>query len=227
MNIGDLVRKNMLNLFRSLRIVYDKSLGEGYAIRTEAEKELISKCGGTGYLRSPYCERMAVFRRIIQTYQLRIDGRIVVDLGPGHMGFLSMCQKLGTPKELIGVEYDDALISLGKMKNYNMFEANFSLPQFDYLPVGKVDVLFSRASIHPEVIPDFSLWWESLRTCFSSNAQVWIRPFWGRKDSLEITERKREIVHNTLARDKIRIIPAPAWVGSYSGSYFSEIWIRQ
>ena len=116
--------------------------------------------------------------------------------------------------------------NLARIRKLQMFESDFTLPQFDFLPVGGVNLLFSRGSIQVDFIQDFPLWWKSLSACLSSDSQVWILPYWGRKTPLTTTEHKREIVCNTLARDNIRIIPAPTWTGSYNGSHLSEIWLR-
>jgi hypothetical protein len=211
---------------RVVRISREYVFGDGFPIRSEEERLLLTTCEEE-YLRDPYRERLSDFRRIIKEFCLDIDGRTLLDLGPGHMGFFEMCRRLGRPLELIGVERSPTLIEIGRRRGYKMIQGELTSESFTKnITSNSIELLFCRGSLNPAAVPNFSVWWDGIRILLRPSAQIWICPWWGKSIPLSSALEKRRTVHEVLKQNGVTVSVPPRWLSRGYDVHFSELWIR-
>jgi hypothetical protein len=214
-----------MSILHQLRVQYEKWFSDGYAIDTDEAAALVAKCKDP-YLRYRNRERLSQFRTLIQHYNMPVQDTTILDLGPGHLGFFRMCERLGSPRELIAVDRDPAIVELARHWGYTAIEANILSTDFaPQIPEGSVDFLFSRGSVDPCQIDDAEAWLDAVFSRLSAKATVWFVPHYDREQPLDKFKAAKEKVDQKLAANNIAIEPCPTWVARYQ-THCMEIWRR-
>lgn len=86
------------------------------------------------------------FERIVDDFPVGVlDGRAVVDLGPGQWDFGEVARSRGATR-VVGIDSDPAVLELGRYKGFESVEADLRRLPDDF--AGTFDVVFCRGSIN-------------------------------------------------------------------------------
>lgn len=108
------------------------------------EIEIMSGARQPG-LRRPHSPREP-FERIVEDFLAGVlEGRAVVDLGPGQWDFAEVARNHGASR-VVGIDSDPAVLELGRYKGFDTVDADLRRLPDDL--AGSFDGVFSRGSIN-------------------------------------------------------------------------------